>query len=341
VSVRRYATVLAVPTAAAAALAATAATAQATADRIGVRKIPVGGSPNQVAIDHRARSAWVAAGRLIRISEATQRVTARITVSPGVRFVAADPVRRMVWASSCAAACSIVEVSEAKNRVVHRVRGIRQASGIGVDPRRGLVWVADSFAGGVHAISEATRRVVRTVPLHFDSHHQLGNLAINPSTGTVWVAVIPGDPSTTSCRVSEISESRHGVIHVYPGTCQTSAITAFDPARGTAWLDFGSFRQGGTIEVINIARHTIVRTFSGTMAAPDGLAIDGRTRTVVATGGVGGGHQDTVLLISESSGQVRKMIPAGLFPALLSLDPATGNVYVPIVFKGDLLQFHI
>jgi len=35
------------------------------------------------------------------------------------------------------------------------------------------------------------------------------------------------------------------------------------------------------------------------------------------------------------------MIAAGLFPAFLSLDPTTGNVYVPIVFKGDLLQFHI
>lgn len=338
---RRYATAFAVATAAAAALAGTAATAQATAAQTRVRKIPVGGSPNQVAIDHRARSAWVAAGNLIRISEATQRVTARIAVSPGVRFVAVDPVRHTVWASSCAAACSIVEVSEAKNQVVHRVRGVRQVSGIGLDPRRGLLWVADSVSGGVHAISEATRRVVRTVPLQFDSHHQLGTLAADPSTGTVWVSVIPADPTTTSCRVAEISESRDRVIHVYPGSCQTSAITAFDPARDTAWLDFGSFRQGGTIEVINIAQHKIARTFSGTMAAPDGLAIDGRTRTVVATGGVGDGHQDTVLLISESSGKVRSMIPAGLFPALLSLDPATGNVYVPIVFKGEVLQFRI
>jgi DNA-binding beta-propeller fold protein YncE len=197
------------------------------------------------------------------------------------------------------------------------------------------------FTGKVQAISEATHRVVRTVTLHFDSHHQLGNLAVNPRTGTVWVAVIPGDPSTTTCRVSEISESRHRVIHVYPGSCQTSAITAFDSSRGTAWPDFGSFRQGGTIEVVNIARHRIVRTFLDTMAAPDGLAIDSRTRTVVAAAGVGGGHQDTVLLLSESSGKVRSMIPVGLFPALLSLDPATGNGYVPIVFRGVVVQFRI
>jgi len=206
------------------------------------------------------------------------------------------------------------------------------------------VWVAALSplnAPEVLAISEAKHRVVRTIALHADSHHQPGSLAVNPSTGTVWVAVIPADPSTTTCSVAEISESTHRVVHVYGGACQTSAITAFDSSRGTAWLDFGSFRQGGRLEVVNIARHKVVRAFPSTMAAPDGLAIDWRTGTVVATGGVGGGHQDTVLLISESSGKVTSMIPVGVFPSLLALDRATGDVYVPIVLRDVVLQFRI
>ncbi len=179
------------------------AAATAGTSAISLHRIKVGGMPDQVTIDHQTRSVWVAAGRLVRISEVTRRVTASITIRPGVRLVAADPKTRTVWAASCLAACSVVAVREATNRVAHRIGGFKNATGIGVDPRRGLVWVAALSplnAPEVLAISEAKHRVVRTIALHADSHHQPGSLAVNPSTGTVWVAVIPADPSTTTAR---------------------------------------------------------------------------------------------------------------------------------------------
>jgi DNA-binding beta-propeller fold protein YncE len=326
------------------ALGTAAAARTATARAIHVRNIAVGGMPDSVAIDSPLRAAWVAATRLVRISERTQRVVARITTHPGVNRVAVDPNRHAVWATACLANCAIVEVSEATNRIVHRVAGPAAVSGIAVDPRTGLVWLAARDVlnrPNVLAISEATRRVVRSIRLHIGNDHELGSIAVDPRTGTVWASVIPADPRTSRTYVSEISEAKPRVLAVYPReVVNGEAITAVDSARGTAWVTFGSNREPGTIEVINIAKRKVIKVILGDQAAPGGLAIDSRHSLVAAAGGVGGGHQDTALIISESSGKVIKQVPMGLFPAQLAVDPAAGNVYVPIVFRAVVTRFH-
>jgi DNA-binding beta-propeller fold protein YncE len=321
---------------------AVATTAGATGIRtprtIAVRHISVGGRPYSVAIDPRRRAVWVTTPQLVRISEATQKVTARVR-GVTANSVGVDPVTGTVWTVNGADG-TLTEVSEATNRVLHHFGNLGFSRAIAVDPRDHTLWVTSNES--VLQVSEATRRVLHTVHIRVSADQVLGVLTVDPVTATVWVSVIPGDPRTSQTSVVQIGETSHRVLHTYsydvPGT--TSAITAVDPTRRTAWVIFGPFREPGRIEVISIAKRAVVRTIFSDPAAPQGIAIDPGTQTVIATGGVGGGHQDTVLLLSERSGRVIGEIPAALYPAQIALDQATGNVYVSINFHSVVMQFH-
>jgi DNA-binding beta-propeller fold protein YncE len=313
-----------------------------------VRNIKVGGGPGQVAVDPKTRTAWVAAGHLVRISEATQRVLAKINVGPNVDFVAVDPGRHAVWTTCNYGLCSLTEVSETTNRMTHQVGGLGTVSGIAVDPRTGVVWVAQVDAAHHNvalAVSETTHRVMSRIRLRFGAGHVVGGITADPQSGTVWVSGVPCDTCSERNFVAQIDEAAHRVVHIYGTTTRgisTSVVTAVDSRRGTAWLASGQLREpSGTIEVVNIARHRVVRTIQTAWVAPEGIAIDPRAGVVVATGGSTPGHPDSVVLLKESTGaQVRK-ISVGFYPNLLTLDPRTGNVYVPIVFKNVVTQLHL
>jgi hypothetical protein len=53
------------------------------------------------------------------------------------------------------------------------------------------------------------------------------------------------------------------------------------------------------------------------------------------------GNPDSVVLLKESTGAQFGKITVGFYPNLLTVDPGTGNVYVPIVFKNVVTQFHL
>lgn len=53
------------------------------------------------------------------------------------------------------------------------------------------------------------------------------------------------------------------------------------------------------------------------------------------------GRLAVVLVLSESSGKVTRKIRLGFLPAALAVDPATGDAYVPIVFRGVVSEFHL
>jgi len=110
------------------------AAATAGTSAISLHRIKVGGMPDQVTIDHQTRSVWVAAGRLVRISEVTRRVTASITIRPGVRLVAADPKTRTVGP---------------------RPASLRARSSLSARPRTG--WRTASAASRTRPASEWTR----------------------------------------------------------------------------------------------------------------------------------------------------------------------------------------
>ena len=332
--------------------AAARMTGSLPAPAVRLHHIAVGKNAFQVAIDPGTRSAWVAAGHLVRVSEVTHRVTARILAVANVQFVAVDPKAKVVWAADCALGCTLVEVSEANNRVTHTITGLPALSGIAVDPGRHLVWMAaghQASAPNVLAVNEVSRTVVRKLRLRVSASHQLGSITIDTRSGTAWASVVPSGPASTRCSVAEIRESTGRIVRGYarnhvgmPGA--SLVVTAIDPKRGTAWLAFGApLSPSGTVEIVNIARHAVIRTFRSITIAPPGVAIDPRTRTVIATIGryPNVRSPDNVALVSESSGKVLHVIQMGYYPNQLALDPRTGNVYVPIVFKGVVTEFRL
>ena len=313
-----------------------------------VRNINVGSGSSQVAVDAKTRTAWVAAGHLVRISEVRQRVAAKINIGHSVDFVAVDPQRHAVWTTCSSGLCSLTEVSEKTNKVTHQVSGLGTVSGIAVDPRTGPVWVAAVDAAHHNvalAVNEATRLVVHTIRLLFGAGHVVGAITADPGTRTVWVSGIPCGTCSVRDKVAEISEPAHQVVHLY-GTptrgISTSVVTAVDSRRGTAWLASGGIREpSGTIRVVNIAKRRVVRTVRTSWVAPEGIAIDSRARMVVATGGSTPGTPDSVVVLKESTGAQVGRHSVGFYPNLLTVDPGTGNVYVPIVFKNVVVQFHL
>jgi len=175
------------------------------ASQFRVRNINVGGASSQVAVDPMTRTAWVAAGHLVRISEATQRVAAKINVDVNVDFVAVDPGRHAVWTTCSYGLCSLTEVSEKTNKITHQVGGLGTVSGIAVDTRTGVVWVAEVDAAHhnvVLALSETTHRVLSRIRLRFGPGHVVGGITVDPKSGTVWVSGVPCD----ICSVQSCSE---------------------------------------------------------------------------------------------------------------------------------------
>ncbi|HEX9034020.1 MAG TPA: hypothetical protein VF834_19435 [Streptosporangiaceae bacterium] len=321
---------------------AQAASRTAAAPSVLVRDIVVGNHASAVAVDRKRRVAWVCAGtsagpRLTRISETSQKVTAR--VSFGASAIAVDPGTSTVWALDSGNG-TMAQISEVTSKVVRTFSGFGLVHGIAVDPRTRTVWLTSNSS--VVAFSEATHRVLHTIGLHLGRDQQPGDVAIDPRTGTVWVAIIPASRNLPSVWISEISESAHRIIHTYPygAPGDERASLAVDSARGTVWVGSNNFGTAtgsttGMLQVIAISKRRIIRTFTGLPVAPDGLAIDSGTHTVLATA-VG----NRFLVMNELTGGIIHKIQLGFYPGDVAVDTGTRNVYVPIVFKGVVAEFH-
>ncbi len=309
---------------------AAAATARPSHSRpafVHVRDIRVPCNPGSAAVDQHKRAVWV--NCIARISERTQRVVARIHKGAG-GIVAVDPHLGVVWEADSGG--TMIEVSEATNKVIHRFTGLGPIVGVAVDPRTRTVWVSDNPF--VREYSEVKFRLLHTIRLHVNRLEQPWDIRVDPTAGMVWAAVIPGGPQQTRTWVAQISESAHKVVHTYPYSNGT-AITAPDPKRGIVWMAIGNGTGPGTIEVIKESTHHIVRTFTLPVSA-QGMTIDSRAGTVLASG-----TNNRFLVVSEKTGKIIKTIRMGFFPAHPAVDQATGNVYVPIVFRGIVSQFHL
>jgi DNA-binding beta-propeller fold protein YncE len=298
--------------------------------KIRVRVIDVGGRPTQVAIDPRRGTAWVATGReLVRIREATQRVTARVRF--GGSLIAVDPRTGTVWAIDQDDSV-MAEVSEATNRVIRRYTHIGRfldigtLGGVAADPRTGMVWVASWFS--LDQISEASHRVVHSIPLRDNgADQQTGGVAVDPATNTIWVPIVPDSDRPARTWVSEINGATHRIVRNYITSGDT--VVAVDSGRGEVWAS-----TLGVVQVIAESTRRVARILSvspnhGWLAA----AIDSRRKIVLADSG------DSVLVVSETSGKVLHTVPLALYPADVAVDPSNGSVYAPIVFSGVVSEF--
>lgn len=290
----------------------------ASAAPIRVRNIDVGGFPSQAAVDPHTGAVWVAATtQLVRIREATQRVSARVGIDADL--VAVDPTTSTVWAVDTTSD-TMFEVSEATSKVIHRIRNLGFVAAFAVDPRTGVIWVASG--GSLLEISEATRKVTHTVPLHVNLRFQgTGQVVVDPKADRVWVVIIPESPSPTHTWIAEFSGSARQVIYKLPYSGDNATV-AVDSPRGTLWAVFA-----GTAEVIRESDHRFLRAFhTGPGASWNAITIDSRARTVLVAD-----SSDDVRLVGESTGKVLRQIRLAPFPTEVAADLTTGNAYVPRV----------
>ena len=288
--------------------------------RVRYISLPPGCGPVSVAVDPRKRAVWV--NCVVRISEATQRVSGRFPF--GAAAVAVDPGLGVAWAAgSLNGTGTLAEISEATSKVIHRIGCPSPPTAVAVDPRARTVWVISDLS--VLAFSEVTHRLLHTVGLGLSVLQQPWDLTVDPRAGTVWVSVRPADDRrATRTFVAEISEARHKVIRTYPyRQADGIAITAVDAARGIVWMEVGNDMSPATVKVIRESTHRIVRTFTNVPVGPGGMVIDSRTRTVLATGRI-----NDFKVLSEVSGKVIRSIYMRRLQAGVAVDENTGNVYV-------------
>ena len=96
---------------------------------------------------------------------------------------------------------------------------------------------------------------------------------------------------------------------------------------------------GGTSFLIIDERTGTDKLVTGIPNNADGVAIDHRAKTVAVTSNQSGTND--VYLVSEGTQKVTRKIKVGFFPISATIDPVTGNAYIPIAFRGVVTEFHV
>jgi hypothetical protein len=301
---------------------------------IQVRLMKIADTPISVGVDPRAHAVWVTARRhLIRISEVTHRITARIAMSHGATFVAIDPGLRVVWTWDAQGGfADLSEVSEATNRVVHHIPG-GWVWGMAVDPRTRSLWFLANYPGhqgySLVQVSEQTRRVRHVIRLPVGANQQVASVAVDAATGTVWVTATPTSAPGPSW-LAEISESTHLITHVIPFVGRNwEAPLAADSATGTIWIATVS-----RLRVARISAHQITREFIAPVTAV-ALAIASRARTVVADRLNGRHGNGGLALISETTGMVTGTVLENVLAGDVAVDQWTGEAFACAIVRGQ------
>jgi len=215
------------------------------ASRTVVARIKVGRAPFGIAADPHTGTVWVANANsysVSEISEARRSVVATLqTGSDGAPdSVAVDSVRGLVWIGKLGG--GVGEIDEPTKSVVATLRvdpGARRnaLNAIAVDPEAGTPWVATDFYDGssyhsyASQLDQVHRKVLASVVVPKDSvlDNVADGIAVDPATGTAWVAENGANTLTL------ISEGNQQVARNLLVGGQPVAV-AVDPATSTTWV---------------------------------------------------------------------------------------------------------
>jgi serine/threonine protein kinase, bacterial len=210
-----------------------------------VARIKVGRAPFGVAADPRTGTVWVADANsysVSEISEAHRAVAATFhTGADGAPdSIAVDPVRGLVWVGKLGG--GVGEISEASKSVIATVRvdpGPRRnaLNAIAVDSTVGTPWVASDYYDGSNYYSYASqldqvhRKVLASVlvPKAGVPSNIADGIAVDPATGTVWVAE-NGANTLTLISAGSRQVARNLLVGDEP------VAVAVDPVTSTAWV---------------------------------------------------------------------------------------------------------
>lgn len=210
-----------------------------------VATIKVGLVPFGIAADPRTGTVWVANTNgysVSEISEASLTVVATIHTGTGSApvSVAVDSGRGVVWVGKLHH--RVLEIKEATRSVIAAIKvrpgtGTNSLNSVAVDPATGVAWVASDFYDGVGYLSYAcavgtlSRKLLATVavPRAGRDANIADGIAVDPETGTVWVAENGVDAVTL------VSGGTDSVSRNLPTGDQPVAV-AVDPVTGTVWV---------------------------------------------------------------------------------------------------------
>jgi DNA-binding beta-propeller fold protein YncE len=295
-----------------------------------VHQIPVGGRPSAVAVDQTRGIAWAGTNvNLIRISEANQHRGAHLHI--GASFVRVDPAKAMVVAVNSAGG-TIVEVSERTNKIIRTFSENVTIESLALDTKTHTIWFSSGTS--VTELSESTGHVLHTVPVASGSRFKFtGALAVDSSRGLIWVCVDGDGRNPPPGLIAEIRESTHRVSKKFD-IGSTICTPAVDPATGKVWAAVG----GTSLRIID-EETSSNKVVTGIQNNANGIAIDHRAKTVVVTDNQSGTND--VYLVNERTKKVTRTIRVGFFPISATVDPVTGNAYIPIAFRGVVTEFHV
>jgi DNA-binding beta-propeller fold protein YncE len=302
------------------------------APMIQVRRIKIGGSPAQIAIDDQMRAAWVAAfTRLVSISEATQKVTATLKIRAD--FVAVDTKTATVWAVDVASS-TLLEIREKTHQVIRRYTHLPGAplfGGVATDARTGAVYV--STAGTLDEISEARHRVVRVISLGAGSDHGGAGVTVDPVRNMIWVNILPDDIGASAGWISQINGSTGRLIRNYHGFPESvldcCVVLAVDSVHGQVWV-----ADQGHASIISEARHRLVRDLRIT---PNefwsAITIDPRHKIALIA------DANNLFTVSETSGKILRTVRLFKKPFAdaipdVKADPNKSTVYAALLMEG-------
>jgi YVTN family beta-propeller protein len=201
-------------------------------------------------------------------------------------------------------------------------------SGAAYDSAKGEIFIGNSYSNDVSVISDATNKVVTTIPVGNGGKgdHYGGNTLLTYDSGKGEVFV----PNLGSNNVSVISTATNKVVATIAVGSQPYG-TAYDSKMGEVFV---SNSAANTVSVINDTKNKVVATITmgnggcgGTL--PFGLAYDsgkGEIFAIVNYADCSG--SDYVSVISDATNTIVANISVGNYPYQLAYDHATGEIFV-------------
>lgn len=299
--------------------------------------IPIGGAVQAVGVDQGTGLVWAAAASggsedsVTGFSEATQSVTATISVPSGADALAVDQQSGLVWVTSGGtgshASQILTEITESSGATASVNLTPASAGGrlIGV--------VADPGAAKVFALTSSGRliEVPEVTPARFSvvataTVAQPGALAIDAADGRIWITSLAGDS------VSAFTESgtRVGGLPSAVGVGAGPGAIAVDPDAGLVWvgnLDAGTLTEiSGSTGVVLAKAISAGKGLAAVAVAPNPAHPD---KGIVWT--AGSFLPFTFDEFSEASTPAKLTAsgpadPAGV-PVAIAVDSADGQLY--------------
>ena len=287
-----------------------------------ITTVPVGSSPDEVAVTPNGRFVYVAnqLGNTVSVIDAASNTviaTVPVAVFPGDIDIAPNGAFAYVTSSP---ADSISVIDTATNTVVNTIPATSPNT-LTLAPSGNLAYLTHGvFVNGVTVVNIATNSVVANIPVPADTTIAA---AITPDGAFLYVTCLSF--ATRSSKLAVIDTATNTVVAIVPLPGTFAPGVAITPNGASAYVanNGGGVCCGGgggvsSISVIDTATNTLVANFFGGLS-PNGIAATPDGAFVYVTDL----FTNSVSVISTANDSVVEIVPVGLFPAHVAFGTLT------------------